>query len=250
MDVSLMLMICTCAAVVIALVFIFFGYRFARLLMPICGVLVLETALYVFVYDMLNLNALNTWLFFCGSSIAIYVLLFLIKRLAGFFVGALGTGLLVTYIVYAFKLSGISYFAPACLTICMIAGLLTAVYNKVGVVIFTSMFGACVAVFVGSFLVVQGFSTGALMAYGNILVPLEQHLATNAYLIGGASLGVAVVGFLVQSLATAGRQVLSSSFDDDARLKKTNKKSGSTNTFVENDSASDEKVLGFWDEGI
>ncbi|MDD5016643.1 MAG: DUF4203 domain-containing protein [Eubacteriales bacterium] len=250
MDLSLILMIGGIAAAVVALVFCFFGYRFSRLLLPICGVLLFEGGQYILIYDMLELNELSTWFFFCGSCVAIYILLFFFKRIAGFFTGLMGSALFLLYAVYALDLHGIVYVYPACFTICVVVGLLTVVYKRVGVIVSTSLFGACVAVYIGLYLQFEGIHS--LTMYDNVLLPLEQYLSANAYLIAGVSLGLAAIGILVQLFVTARRQVLSGGHDEDkGRVPRKRKKTGNTEYFVESgDTGTGGKTLGYWDDGV
>ena len=235
MDLSLILLISGIAAILIGLAFCIFGYKLARILLPLCGVLIVEGALYFFVYDLLNLSVLNTWLFFGASSIAIYLALFFAKRIAGFFMGLLAGALVSLYAVYAFGLHDFAYLYPACFTVCVMAGLLALAYQKAGVIVFSSLFGACLVSFAGLYLLIVGSDPTEFLVYGNILVPLEQFLSGNTLLVGGAALGAAVIGALLQFYVTSYKQVLSYGTPGDGsfRLKR---KSARSDGWIDNES--------------
>lgn len=92
------------AALVISLLHCFFGYRLARFLLPVCGVLLIEGALYIFVYKSLMLDTMGTWLFFAGTGLSSYFVLFFFQRIAAFFTGLTGAALFLVFVVYAFSL--------------------------------------------------------------------------------------------------------------------------------------------------
>lgn len=211
MDMSLIILICGCAAIILGLVFNFFGYKLARLLFPLCGLVVVEGLLYIYVYDMLKLDNFETWLFFAGSGVAVYVLLFFFKRIAGFFTGLLGSALFLLFIVNAFKLQGVGFVFPVCLALCLISAILTVVYEKAAVVVFTSMLGACIAAFAGLYLYMRGLDAGAFSA--GVYPALLKFLSENAAVIAGISAGFMASGILVQFAATASSCVLPSKPD-------------------------------------
>lgn len=211
---SVVLLICGAALVLLGLTFSFFGYRFARLLFPVCGLVVAEGLLYVYVYGLFNLDALGTWLFFGGSSVAVYILLFFVRRIAGFFTGLLGSAIFLWFVVNAFGLQNLTYLYPACLAICLVSGMLTVTYERAGVVVFTSLFGACVAAFAGLYLYMQGVNTGFIEASGGVFAACQRFLSINALLITGVSAAVTAAGLLVQFAVTATRTVLPGSVDE------------------------------------
>lgn len=219
MDLSLILLIGGIVAILLGFIFCFFGYKLARFLIPLCGLLVLEAIITIFGYNLLTLNEISTWLFFGGSSVAIYLLLFFIKRVAGFFTGLLGSAFMLLYIVYALNLHGFTYLYPICFTVCVISGFITVAYNKVGVILFTSMFGASVTAFIGLYIFFEGTDPAQITQYGNVLIPLEQFLIDKAYMIAGASLGVTIIGGLIQTFKTSNKQVLCGYWDENDSFK-------------------------------
>jgi hypothetical protein len=213
MDLSWVILICGAATLVLALIFLFFGYKLARFLLPLCGVLIGLGLLSAFVLDALRLNVMETWLFMGGAGVSLYILLFFFKRTAGFFAGVLGSALMLVYIVYAFGLDSLPYLYPACLTLCAVSGLLAVFYHKKGVIAFTSLLGACAAVFAGLFLYFKGVNPEPFSA--GLLTVFEEFLAEHSFLITGISLVAAVAGIVVQSLITSQHQVLSGSLRDE-----------------------------------
>jgi hypothetical protein len=208
MDLSWVILICGAAALVLGLIFVVFGYKLARFFTPLCGTLLVLIALWAFVLDRLQLNAMETWLFMGGAGVSVYILLFFFKRFAGFFAGLMGSALVLLLIVYVCNLSALPFLYPACLTLCAVSGLLAIVYKRSAVIAFTSLLGACVAVFAGFYLYFQGIDPDAFLG-GNVLAPLEAFLIAYRYLIAGVSLVVAVIGMIVQLLVTGKSQVLS-----------------------------------------
>lgn len=206
MDLPVILFTCGSAAIVLGLVFCFFGYKLGRLLFPLCGLIVIEGLLYIYVYDMLRLDAFETWLFFGGSSVAVYVLLFFFKRIAGFFTGLLGSAVFLLFAVNALGLQKVEYLYPVCLTLCFVSALLTVSYQKAAVVVFTSLFGASVTAFTGLFLYMRGLDPVYLA--GGIYPAFLRFLSENAVIIAGISAGFSVSGILVQFAATSSSCVL------------------------------------------
>ena len=211
---SVVLLICGALLIILGLISCFFGYRFARLLFPFCGLIVIEGLLYIYVYGLFNLDALGTWLFFGGSSVAVYILLFFVRRIAGFFTGLVGSALFLWFAVNAFSLQNLQFLYPACMAICLVSGALTVTYERSVVVVFTSIFGACVAVFSGLYLYMQGLGLGFIEASGGLFAAFQRFLSLNALLITGVSAGFAIGGILVQFSSTASRTVLPGSVDE------------------------------------
>ena len=217
MDLSWAILICGAATLVLALIFMFFGYKLARFVLPLCGVLIGLILLGTFALDALRLNTMETWLFMGGAGISLYILLFFFKRVAGFFAGLLGGALLLLYVIYAFGLHAMPYLVPAYLTLCVVSGVLAVVYHKMGVIVFTSVFGACAAAFAGLYLYFEGVSPEAFS--GGILTALGEFLAEYTFLIAGTALIATVAGILVQSLITSQHQVLTGSLRDEQPLR-------------------------------
>lgn len=221
MDLSVVILISGVAAIILGLVFCFFGYKFGRLLMPFCGLVIVEILVYIFVYKQMQFDTLGAWLLFGGSGIAVYIILFFVKRAAGFFTGLSGGALFVLYAVNALGLQNVSGVVPAALCISIVSGLLTAVYQKNAVIVYTSLFGACVAAFAGIYIYIQGVEAGALSSAG-LLPVLLNFFSDNAVFIAGASAGIAVSGILIQFALTSSRSILSG--DQDERPEKPGKK--------------------------
>ena len=208
MNPSIPLLIGGSVGLLLALLTGFFGYKLARFLLPLSGLAVLEGLIYIYLYDLLTLDGIGTWLFFGGTAIAVYLVLFFVKQLAGFFAGLLGSALLLIFAVYAAGLHSFELLYPVVLTLSVMAGLLTAVYKKVGVVISTSVLGGCAAAYLGLYIYLQGTDISAFQK-GNLFVPLESFLSDNVLLITGVALGLTLVSLLVQFGVTAKKQVLS-----------------------------------------
>lgn len=202
MDLSMIVLLIGTGSILFALLNCLFGYRFARFILPICGILFLEGVTYLFIYKLLNLDSLSAWMFFGGIAITIYIVLFFFKRFAGFFTGLLGAGLLLIYVIHAFSLHNMPYLYPAYFTLCVLAGLLTFVYNRMGVVIATSVFGGCVAAFAGVYLLTMGIDGAAFEAQPNVLIPLVRFLQSHGLLVMGVALVLTAVGGIVQILWT------------------------------------------------
>ena len=209
-----MILIGGSVVIAIGLVFCFFGYKLARFLLPLCGTLVLESIVYLYIYSLFQMNTLGTWLFFGGTSVVIFILLFFFNRISGFFTGLLGSAMFLIFIVYAFQLQSVPYVYPAGMTISVVAGLLTVVYQRVGVIISTSLLGACTAAFFGLYIYVEHINAADFIMYRNVLVPLQQYLSANAVLVLGASAVLAVLSVVIQVFATGKTQVLSKNKDD------------------------------------
>ena len=219
MNLSLTILIIGCVALVVSLLHCFFGYKLGRFLLPVCGLALIEGILYVFVYDLLKLDTMSTWIFFVGGGIAIYLILFFFKRFASFFTGMAGGAVFLLFVIYTAGLQQLPLIYPIFLTLCVLSGLLTFVYERVGVVIFTSLFGGCTAAFLGLYLYLVGVDGSGFVMYGNLLVPFEFFLISNAYLIGGVSIILSAIGLFVQFYWTARVQLLSNRMDNSGSFK-------------------------------
>lgn len=209
MSLSVVILICGSALVLLGLLNGFFGYKLARFLLPVSGFVLAEGLLYIFVYDLLKLDTLSTWLFFAGGGVAVYLILFFLKRIAGFFTGAVAGGLFAVLVIYAAGLQEMPLVYPAVFTVFVMVGLLTAVYQRGMVVAATAIFGGCCAAYAGLYLYLIGINPTSIVVYNNLLVPFEGFLKNHAYLVGGAALVLSAVGMLVQFRWTADRQLLS-----------------------------------------
>lgn len=209
MNLSAVVMVCGCVAVVMGLMHCFFGYKLARFLLPVSGVALAEGLLYILVYDNLKLDSVSSWLFFAGSSIAVYLILFFLKRIAGFFLGVAAGGMLCVLLVNVLGLHSMPLVYPVCLTLSVMAGLFTLVYQRNMVVVSTAVAGACGAAYCGLFLFINGVDAAGFVVYKNMLVPFEAFLRCNALLIGGVAAVLAVLGLFAQFIWTAGHQLLS-----------------------------------------
>ncbi len=224
MNSSLVILICGCAALIVSLLHCFFGYKLARFLLPFSGLVLFEGLLYLFVYDHLRLDAMSTWLFFVGSAISIYLILFFFKRFASFFAGLAAGGTFAAFVVYALGVQNMSLIYPICLTVSVVAALLTVAYQRIGTVITTAVLGGCGAAYIGLYLYLVGVDAASIVAYSNLLIPFGYFITSNAYLIGGVALVLMGLGIFVQFYWTANRQLLSNRLDDDRsfRVRKRN----------------------------
>lgn len=222
MQPNTLMLIAACALLLLGLLHVFFGYKLARFVLPVCGLVFIEFVLYLFVYPHMGLNQLGTWLFFCGCGIAVCVILFIFPRVAAFFTGLFASALLSVLAAYALSLHGFLLLYPIVLTLCVLCGLLCAAYKRVGVAVFTSLFGGCTAAFVGLYLYTGGFDAPGALLVGNVLVPLEMFLVKSALLVGGAALVLTVVGLIVQLGLTAKTQVLEGRFEGRASANRNN----------------------------
>jgi hypothetical protein len=213
MELSWVILICGAATLVAGLIFVFFGYKLARFLMPLCGTALVLLALRAFVLGALHLDALGTWLFMGGAGVSAYVLLFFFKRVAGFFTGLMGAAFLLLFIAYALNLSGLPYLHPAVFTLCVVSGALALVYKRAGVITFTAVLGGCMAAFAGLYLYFAGIDPGAFS--NGIIEPLRSFLSAQKYLVTGLSLILAVAGILVQASVTGKKQMLPGSLSEE-----------------------------------
>ncbi|NLT97909.1 MAG: DUF4203 domain-containing protein [Christensenellaceae bacterium] len=222
MDPSTMVLIACSAGILLSLLTAFFGYRLGRFLLPLSGLLLLEGLIYVYIYSLLRLDTLSTWLFFGGTAVAVYLILFFIRRLAGFFTGAAAAALLLACLVHALKLEGFSLLAPVVMTLTVLSALLTAVYKRVGVIVATAVLGGCAAALFGLYIYLMGVDAAPFTA--NLIAPVERFLAARAPLVLGVGGGRSLAGRLVQLLVTGKRQVLGDSLGSDSGLKTTRKR--------------------------
>ena len=193
---------------VCGLTFCVLGYKFARFLLPICGMIVIESILYVTVGGYVESTNLSGALFYGGTAVASYIILFFALRLSGFFTGLLGAGLFFYFVVTAFGLFNIPAALPAAAALTLTAGLISFVYNRVGVIIASALFGAAVAGGTGAFLVLApgaGYAKGQSIAGG-----FNSIAANNTYIFLAVVLTLLIAGVLVQLKLTGKSQMLGS----------------------------------------
>ncbi|MGI5920029.1 MAG: hypothetical protein ACOX8N_10370 [Christensenellales bacterium] len=217
MDPSMMVLIVCSAGILLSLLTAFFGYRLGRFLLPLSGLLLLEGLIYVYIYGLLTLDTLSAWLFFGGTAVAVYLVLFFIRRLAGFFTGAAAAALLLACLTYALNLHSFSLLMPIVMTLTVLSALLTAVYKRVGVIVATAVLGGCAAALFGLYIYLMGVDAAPFAA--NLIAPMERFLASRALLILGVGGGLSLAGLLVQLLVTGKRQVLGDSLGSDSGFK-------------------------------
>jgi len=216
MNLSLVILICGCTALIISLLQCFFGYKLARFLLPFSGLALFEGLLYLFVYDYLRLDVVSTWLFFAGSAVAIYLILFFFKRFAGFFTGLAAGGTFSVFVVFVLGVQNMPLIYPICLTVSVVAGVLTVVYHRIGTVVTTAVLGGCGAAYIGLYLYLVGVDAAGIAVYNNLLIPFQYFLISHAYLISGVALVLTALGLFVQFYWTAYGQLLSSRLDDES----------------------------------
>lgn len=207
MDLSIIILAGMGSAIILGLVFCFFGYKLGRLLFPLSGLIIIEGLIYIYVYKQMQFDTMGAWLLFGGSGIAVYIILFFVKRIAGFFTGFLGGALFALYITNAFGLQNVGFIVPAIMTVSIVSGLLTAVYQRNAVIVFTSLFGACAAAFAGIYIYIQGVDASMLSSAG-LIAAFRSFLSANAVFIAGASAGITASGILIQSALTASTCIL------------------------------------------
>ncbi len=208
MQMSLFAQINIIAVAAIGLLFCVLGYKFARFLMPVCGMIVIESILYVTVGGYVQSTNLSGALFYGGTAVASYVILFFALRLAGFFTGALGSALFLFFVIRAFGLSGTPVILPAAAAVAVVTGLASLVYERAGVIVATSLFGASVAGATGTFLIA---AAGADAAVGQSMAELfGSMLGRHAYIFLAAVCVLAAAGLAVQFKLSAKNQLLSS----------------------------------------
>ena len=217
MDPSMMVLIVCSAGILLSLLTAFFGYRLVRFLLPLSGLLLLEGLIYVYIYGLLTLDTLSAWLFFGGTAVAVYLVLFFIRRLAGFFTGAAAAALLLACLTYALNLHSFSLLMPIVMTLTVLSALLTAVYKRVGVIVATAVLGGCAAALFGLYIYLIGVDAAPFAA--NLIAPVERFLASRALLILGVGGGLSLAGLLVQLLVTGKRQLLGDSLGSDSGFK-------------------------------
>lgn len=206
MEVSLFAKITLAGIVAVAFLYCVFGYSFARFLLPVSGVLIIEAAMFLFAVNPFLGNELATALFYGGVAVAGYIVLFFVLRLAGFFTGVIGAALFSAYVVIAFGLADMAYIYSICITLCFVIGGFSAVYKRAGVIVASSLLGGCVAAGILAFLFL---ATSINIGAGeSIAVGMMRLVKENAILFLGASTAFAVIGIIVQLRLTGRSQAL------------------------------------------
>ncbi len=190
------------AALIIGLLHIVFGYKLARILMPLSGALIAVALLDIFALDLLGLQGGAMYVFLIAGGVLIYAALFLIPRASAFFASLTGSAIFIVYIVYAFELFNLAILYPAALTICVLAAIAAAVYKRIGVIVVSALLGGCIFAPVACLLYLEGFP--GLAALQNVL----GSIAKNAYTICIVAFVCALLGTIIQYIKTANGQLI------------------------------------------
>lgn len=190
----------------VGLLFCTFGYKFARFLLPLCGMIVIESALYLFVGGFIGDTDLTGVLFYGGTAVASYIVLFFVLRLSGFFTGVLGAGLLSYFVITAFGLSGSPFVFPVFASAAVLAGLLGFVYSRVGVIIASVMFGSGIAAAFGTILILAPKAEYAKEL--SITAGFTSVVNNNPYIFFAVFALLLLVGLVVQLRVTGQSQIL------------------------------------------
>jgi hypothetical protein len=191
---------------VVGLVFCVFGYKYARFLLPVCGMVVVESLIYLLIGGYLRDSELSSALFYGGTAVASFIILFFLLRVPAFFTGAAGAAVMLYFVISAFGLSGVPYAFPVYIALVVIFGLIGFAYKRVGVIIATSLLGASLTSGFGLFV---ALAPGADYANGKaILAGLSSVIANNGYMFLGVFAVIMIVGLLIQLKVTGTSQIL------------------------------------------
>ncbi len=206
MQISVFTQINIIAILIIGLVFCIAGYKFARFLLPVCGMVVIEVLLYLLVGGYIRQDELISALFYGGTAVASYVILFFFLRLPAFFTGAVGAGFLSYLVLIAFKLIEKPFAFPVFITVLIIVGFISFAYRRVGVIIATSLLGAGLAGAAGAFFVLAPHAD-----YANglgLIAGLESVIKHNGYIFFAVFMVLALLALIVQLKVTGNSQFL------------------------------------------
>ena len=192
------------------LVFCAFGYKYARFLLPVCGMIVVESLIYLLIGGNLKSTELTSALFYGGTAVASFIILFFLLRLPAFFAGAAGAAAMLYFVISAFGLSGLPFAFPVFICLVVIFGLVGFIYKRVGVIIATNLLGASIASSAGLFI---ALAPGADYANGKSLISgISSVIAHNGYIFLGVFAVIIIVGLLLQLKITGVNQVLEDRF--------------------------------------
>ena len=190
----------------VGIVFFIVGYKFARFLLPVCGMIVIEVLLYLLVGGYLKSSELISALFYGGTAVASYVLLFFLLRVPAFFTGAVGAGFLSYVVLVAFGLIEKSFAFTVFVTVMIVIGLVSFAYKRVGVIIATSLFGAGLAGATGAFLVLAP-NAGYARELG-LIAAMDSVVRHNGYVFFAVIAILTLLGLVLQLRATGYSQFL------------------------------------------
>lgn len=203
MEISLFAQISLIVLAAVGLIFCVFGYKYAKFLMPLCGMLVVESVIYLLISGYLKHTEFTAVLFYGSTAVASYIVLFFVMRLNGFFTGVLGASMLC-YIAAKAVGQAIPFVIPIVITIILITGLIGFVYKRVGVIISTSLFGAGLAVGLVCFLI---FASGYEAGHTFLGVVNSVAESYSLYVLGAYAV-LAAAGILLQLKLTGKDQVV------------------------------------------
>lgn len=203
MEISLFAQISLIVLAAVGLIFCVFGYKYAKFLMPLCGMLVVESVIYLLISGYLKHTEFTAVLFYGSTAVASYIVLFFVIRLNGFFTGVLGASMLCYFAVKAAG-QAIPFVIPIVITIILITGLIGFVYKRVGVIISTSLFGAGLAVGLVCFLIFASRYEAGHTFLGVVNSVAESY---SLYVLGAYAI-LAAAGILLQLRLTGKDQVV------------------------------------------
>jgi len=222
------------AVIAVCIAYCFIGYRIARILLPVCGAVILFCLTVEFFPESAGLG--NVELLVLAGSLAafFYVALFMLKRVASIIVGFVSVLSASVYVFSLFDIGSIDIAASIVITISLLNALLCFFYQRGAVIAAMSVLGGSIGTLFVAVLAQDMGAAGSSIA--GVMRAAADIATTNTLPVSIAALGTAGAGMLIQFFVLSDKTVLPSRSERRKAASVQNAEAGNTkrrkNSFV------------------
>lgn len=215
---------------IVALIYTFFGYRLARILLPICGSALGLGLLIAIVPEYVAFVRTDQIIVAVSCIVSLYVLLFMFKRAAALVLGFVAAAFVCIAAAEVFNLTAYAITYPVMLTVCIVSSFMCFVYRRIGVIVTTSLIGGAFVSLIGMMLINGGIDASGIYEFAKQVVDF---FGGNAVIITACALVFAAAGTFFQIYISGKKTVLPSCGERTVRYKeKDNSVKSDRNVFV------------------
>lgn len=215
---------------IVALIYTFFGYRLARILLPICGSALGLGLLIAIVPEYVAFVRTDQIIVAVSCIVSLYVLLFMFKRAAALVLGFVAAAFVCIATAEVFNVTAYAVSYPVMLTVCVISSFMCFVYRRIGVIVTTSLIGGAFVSLLGMVLINGGIDTSGIY---EVAKQVADFFNENAVIITACALVFAAAGIFFQIYVSGKTTVLPSWGERKVRyIKKDINKISDRNVFV------------------
>lgn len=192
---------------IVALIYTLFGYRLARILLPICGSALGLGLLIAIVPEHVAFVRTDQIIVTVSCIVSLYILLFMFKRAAALVLGLVAAAFVCIAAAEVFNLAAYAISFPVMLTVCIISSFMCFVYRRIGVIVTTSLIGGAFVSLIGMILINGGIDATGIYEFAN---QAADFFSANPVIITACALAFAAAGTFFQIYISGNKTVLPS----------------------------------------